>query len=128
MIGINDVWRQFDCPLQTEIHVGLKEYEAALNDLVIRTKPALKGLVLMTPFFIESNRGDAMRECMDAYGAVVKKAAKAHGAICVDTQAAFNAYLKHAHSASLAWDRVHPNVTGHMILARAFLKGVGLGA
>jgi len=21
MIGINDVWRQFDCPLQTEIHV-----------------------------------------------------------------------------------------------------------
>ncbi|MBI3829566.1 MAG: SGNH/GDSL hydrolase family protein [Planctomycetes bacterium] len=128
MIGINDVWRQFDCPLQTEIHVGLKEYEATLNELVSRTQPALKGLVLMTPFFIESSRADAMRARMDEYGAAVKKVAKARGALCVDTQAAFNAYLKHAHSASLAWDRVHPNVIGHTILARAFLKSVGLDA
>ena len=26
---------------------------------------------------------------------------------------------------ALAWDRVHPNLTGHAILARAFLKAVG---
>ena len=27
MIGINDVWRQYDLPLQPESHVPLKEYE-----------------------------------------------------------------------------------------------------
>ncbi len=27
LIGINDVWRHFDCPLRTEIHVGIDEYK-----------------------------------------------------------------------------------------------------
>lgn len=27
IIGINDVWRQFDRPLQTELHVEADEYE-----------------------------------------------------------------------------------------------------
>lgn len=125
MIGINDVWRQFDTPLLTEGHVYLAEYEATLEELVRQTVPHVKGLVLMTPFFIESVTQDAMRARMDEYGAVVKKLAAKHGAIFVDTQAAFNVVLEHMHSAALAWDRVHPNTTGHMILARAFLKAIG---
>ena len=59
MIGINDVWRQFDLPLQREIHVGLEEYAASLEELVAGTKPSIKGLVVMTPFYIEANRADA---------------------------------------------------------------------
>lgn len=124
MIGINDVWRQFDVPLQPEAAVPLAEYEATLDKLVRRTVPALKGLVLMTPFYIEAHKADAMRATMDRYGAVVKKLARRHGAILVDTQAAFNAALRHRHSAAIAWDRVHPNTLGHMILARAFLRAV----
>src|SRR4028118_860663 len=34
MIGINDVWRQFDSPRQNEQHVGLEEYESTLRELV----------------------------------------------------------------------------------------------
>jgi lysophospholipase L1-like esterase len=124
MIGINDVWRQYDLPLQSEIHVPLGEYETTLDELVSAAKPALKGLVMMTPYFIEPNTADAMRATMDQYGAVVRKLAAKHGAIFVDTQVAFNAVLQHGHPASLAWDRVHPNVTGHMVLARAFLSAV----
>ena len=124
MIGINDVWRQFDLPLQTDIHVGIEEYEQTLSELVQTAKPLLKGLVLMTPYFIEPNPADAMRATMDQYGLVVRKLAEQYGAIFVDTQAAFNAVLKHCHAASLAWDRVHPNTTGHMVLARAFLNAI----
>ena len=124
MIGINDVWRQFDLPRQKEQHVGLEEYEKTLEELVARTRPSLKGLVLMTPYFIEPNKADAMRARMDQYGAVVKKTAAKHEALFVDTQAAFDAVLKHCHPMSLAWDRVHPNQTGYMILARAFLQAV----
>jgi len=58
MIGINDVWRQFDTPWQREWHVPLDEYAATLADLVATTHPGLKGLVLMTPYFIEPNRAD----------------------------------------------------------------------
>lgn len=124
MIGINDVWRQFDLPRQGEKAVPLDEYRATLDELVGRTRPILSGLVLMTPYFIETNRDDAMRVRMDEYGAAVKDVAHRHRAIVVDTQAAFDRLLAHQHSAAIAWDRIHPNHLGHAALARAFLEGV----
>ena len=85
MIGTNDVWRQFDSPRQTEIHVLIDEYEKTLDDLVLATLPKVKGMVLMTPFYIEPNRADAMRAAMDRYGAVVRKLAEKHRTVFVDT-------------------------------------------
>lgn len=124
MIGINDVWRQFDSPLQTESHVGLEEYSATLERLIRATRPRLQGLVLMTPYFIETNLADAMRARMDAYGAVVGQLAEKYQAVIVDTQAAFDGALQSMHPMSLAWDRIHPNLSGHMLLARAFLAAL----
>jgi lysophospholipase L1-like esterase len=125
MIGINDVWRQFDTPLQAEYGVPLEEYERSLVELIERTQPRLKGLVLMTPYFIEPNRADAMRARMDQYSEVVRRLAHSCQAVLVDTQAAFDAVLAHVHPMSLAWDRVHPNQAGHMLIARAFLHAIG---
>ncbi len=125
MIGINDVWRQFDSPLQTEKHVAIKTYTDTLEQLLLQTRPRLKGLVLMTPYLIEPNRQDPMRAMMDRYGDIVKAEAARHAAVFVDTQAAFDAVLTHVHPMSLAWDRVHPNAAGHMVIARAFLQAIG---
>lgn len=125
MIGINDVWRQFDCPLQADWGVPLDEYERTLDELIALIRPSLKGLVMMTPYFIEPNQQDAMRATMDRYGAVVRQIAVKYDAIFVDTQAAFDQLLMHMHPAAVAWDRVHPNTTGHMLLAKAFLEAVG---
>jgi len=125
MIGTNDVWRQFDLPRQKETHVLPAEYERTLDALIRKVKSSLDGLVLMTPFYVEPNRNDAMRARMDQYGLLVKKVASRHRAIFIDTQAAFDRALRHQHSSALAWDRVHPNQTGHMMLARAFLEGIG---
>ena len=124
MIGINDVWRMFDTWLQTERHIDLEEYNQTLEMLIRTTQPHLKGLVLMTPYFIEPNRADPMRAKMDEYGAVVRNLAKRYAALLVDTQAAFDEVLTELHPMMLAEDRVHPNSTGHMILARAFLKTI----
>jgi lysophospholipase L1-like esterase len=125
MIGANDVWRQYDSPKQTEKHVLVDEYEQNLTDLITTTKPQLKGLVLLTPYYIEPNRQDAMRATMDKYGAVVKKLAAAHSAILVDTQAAFDEVLKYYYPATINWDRVHPNAMGAAVIARAFLNAIG---
>jgi lysophospholipase L1-like esterase len=125
MIGINDVWRQHHTPLQNEIHVVLDEYRATLEELILRTKPMLKGLILMTPYYIEDRKEDAMRAMMDRYGAVVRELAEKYHAVFVDTQAAFDSMLKHCHSAALAWDRVHPSTVGHMVIAKAFLREIG---
>lgn len=124
MIGINDVWRQFDMPWQKEVHVYPEEFEANLTELVTRTLPLVKGLILMTPFYIEPNPQDAMRAQMDHYGLIVKKLAAEHNTVLVDTQAAFDTALQRYYAATLAWDRVHPTHIGNMILARAFLQAI----
>jgi len=125
MIGTNDVWRQYDLPHMPETHVCLEEYENRLRDLVQQTRPLVKGMVLMTPFYMEPNAADAMRATMDRYGAVVRRIAAENDCLFVDTQAAFGAVLEHIYPATIGWDRVHPNLTGHMVLARAFLSAIG---
>jgi lysophospholipase L1-like esterase len=124
MIGINDVWRQFDLPLQHECHVPIDEYEETLHHLIKTTLPSVKGLILVTPYFIEPNRQDPMRATMDQYGAVVKKLAAQYKTVLVDTQAALDKALEIHHPATLAWDRIHPNQVGHMCLAKAFVDAL----
>ncbi|RAV06393.1 SGNH/GDSL hydrolase family protein [Paenibacillus sp. YN15] len=125
MIGVNDVWRQFDAPLQPEIHVYPDEYEANLVRLMELCRGRVKQTVLFTPVFMEKNRQDEMREMLDSYSSIVRKTASRYGALLVDAQAAYDEALGHMHPMNIAWDRVHPNMTGHMLIARAFLKSVG---
>lgn len=124
LIGINDVWPQFDAHVQTEGYVSLDKYASTLEHLIRTTRPQLKGMVLMTPFFIEPNRADPMRAMMDRYGEVVRQLAGQYQAILVDTQAAFECVLTEVDPMVLASDRVHLYLPGHMILAQAFLKAV----
>ena len=65
MIGVNDVWRQFDCPVMDAIQVLPDEYRTTLDELVARTVPVVEGVLLATPFYIEPRKDDAMRALMD---------------------------------------------------------------
>ena len=124
LIGINDVWGQFDPYLAPGRQVSIGEYEQTLDKLIRATRPQLKGLILMTPYFVESDRRVPMRAMMDRYGDVVRSLARTHQAVLVDTQAAIDRALQDLTPDELASDRVHLNALGHMILARAFLKAV----
>ena len=125
LIGINDVWRQFDSPYQPETHVSPEDFEATYTRLIERTLPTVKGMVLMTPYFMEPNKDDAMRVRMDEYGAIVRKLAEKYHLVFVDLQAAWDELFKHMHPCNIAWDRIHPNQTGCMYIAKQFLKAVG---
>lgn len=125
MIGINDVWRQFDQPAIPESHISMEEYEQTLEELVSSALPGLQGLVIMTPFYIEPNAGDRMRSRMDEFGRAARRVAERSGALFVDTQAVFAPMLEHVHPTAIASDRVHPSLPGHLLLARAFLQTIG---
>ena len=125
LIGINDVWRQFDSPSQPELHVPPEEYRATYQRLLEQTLPTVKGMVLLTPYFMEPNQADPMRARMDEYGQIVKELAAQYGLPCVDTQAAWDGLFQHMHPCNIAWDRIHPNQVGCMFLAKTFLKAVG---
>jgi lysophospholipase L1-like esterase len=125
MIGINDVWRQFD-GVDRAAAVMPDEFEGVYDGLVERTLPHLEGLVLMTPYYVQDSRADPMRGRMDVYGAIARKLAERHGAIFVDTQAAIDGALLENDYRVIAADRVHPTRDGHDIIARAFLRAIGV--
>lgn len=125
MIGINDVWRQFDVPHRQEAMISPEEYRDTLDRLLGQIRPQLRQLYLASPFFIEPNPDEPMRRRMDEYGAIVRELAVRHDGNFIDTQAAFNAVLIHLHPSAVAWDRIHPGPHGHMVIARAFLKAFG---
>lgn len=103
-IGINDVWRQFDSPALKEQHVEPEVYEETYRELIERTLPQVKGIILMTPYYIEAQREDPMRRRMDTYAGITKKLAAEYGLICVDLLKAFDDFLEFRHSSFLAWE------------------------
>ena len=74
---------------------------------------------------MEPNPQDWMRKRMDEYGAICKKLAVKHGCCLVDLQEVFNRYFEYRHSSYIAWDRVHPNLIGATVIAKAVLSHCG---
>lgn len=125
LIGINDVWRQYDSPYMPETHVYPEEYRKTYEELIKVTLPKVKGMILMTPYFMEPNKDDAMRSTMDVYGNIVKELAEKYNLVFVDLQAAWDKLFEQMHPCNIAWDRIHPNHVGHMYIAKHFLNAVG---
>ncbi len=121
-IGINDVWRQFDCPAMPDWWILPEEYRANVEQMVISAKENTKGVFLMTPYYMEPNKEDPMRKRMDEYGSICRDLAKKHQVTFIDLQAMFDRYFGHRHSSFIAWDRVHPNPIGATLIAGEFLK------
>lgn len=124
-IGINDVWRQFDCPGMAEHHVPPEEYEENVRKMILAVRDSVKGVFLLSPYYIEPNRQDKMRARMDKYTAACRRLAEEYDCRFVDFQAMYEKYCAVRHSASIAWDRVHPNQIGSMLMAREFLDQCG---
>lgn len=121
-IGINDVWRQFDSPAIPDGQVMPEEYEKNVEEMILSVKDQVKGIFLMTPYYMEPNPEDWMRKRMDEYGAICKKLAEKYDCIFIDLQENFNQYFKYRHSTYIAWDRVHPNLIGATIITKQFLE------
>ena len=124
-IGINDVWRQFGIPAFSDWQVSPDEYKENLEKMILSVKDTTKGIILMTPFYLEPNQDDWLRKRANDYVAICKELATKHACILVDLQAMFDRYFTHRHSSFIALDRVHPNQTGAVLIAREFLKCCG---
>ena len=91
MIGINDVWRQFDTPAMTDRAVSPAQYEQNVENMILSLQDRVKGIFLMTPYYMEPNPADTMRARMDEYGEVCRRLAEKYGCIFIDLQAMFAA-------------------------------------
>jgi lysophospholipase L1-like esterase len=123
MIGINDVWRQFDSPGLSSIST-LDEYEKCLNNLILLTSNSVEKIILMTPFLVEPNYSDPMRMMVNGYVKVVRQLAVTNGLVLVDTQNKFDLAMAKIKPEELAEDRIHPTIVGHNLIAEAFMESL----
>lgn len=121
-VGVNDVWRQFDSPAIRDSHVLPEEYRENLRRMLSSLEGRVKGIFLLSPYYMEDNKADFMRARMDEYTEICRELAAEYGCVFIDLQAMFDRYLKYRHSSYLAWDRVHPNQVASHIIAAEFLK------
>ena len=121
-IGINDVWRQFDVPACRDYAVSVEEYEKNLETMILKIRGKVKGIFICTPYYIEPNKSDLMRNRMDEYIKVCKYLAQKYNGELVDFQSMYDEFCKYKHSSIIAWDRVHPNQMGTTLMAKEFLK------
>lgn len=124
-IGINDVWRQFDCPAITDSHVLPDEYEKNVEEMICRVKDRVKGIFILSPYIMEPNSADMMRNRMNEYVAICRRLSEKYHCIFVDFQKMYEDYCKIRHSSYIAWDRIHPNQIGATLMAKTFLEQCG---
>jgi lysophospholipase L1-like esterase len=124
-IGVNDVWHDF-YPVPGN-GVPLAKYREVYVRLLERTVTALPpcALVLCEPSVlwepVQKEAGERVRD----YVAAVHEIGKQFGRRVIPLNAAFEAVR--AARPDVAWttDGVHPTSAGHMLIARAWLEGVG---
>lgn len=124
LIGINDVWREFDMPYMKYNHSGLQKYGDSLAQCIEKTLPITKNIIVMSPYMVEPNTQDAMRVKMQSYAVCAKETAAKYQLKFVDLQAGFDRLLKYKHPMFYCWDRIHPGIIGHTMIAHEFLKAV----
>jgi lysophospholipase L1-like esterase len=124
MIGINDLHRRFSRPDEPQSHVSIERFESTYRKILEAIRPSLKGLILLTPFYLELDRQLPKRADTDRFGGMVKQLAGEFDALFVDTQAIMDKALKQMPLEKLGGDHVHPTPAGHMLLARGVLEAL----
>ena len=129
MIGINDVSRWLsnaaNCVSPTEF---AELYDTILTRVTNETKARL---VLLTPFYMSHANpvnSDGWRgrvvEALPAYITTVEKMAAKYRARLVRTHAMFQHQLQSHLPDEFGSEPVHPNPTGHLLLAHEWLKAM----
>jgi acyl-CoA thioesterase-1 len=128
LIGINDVHRT----LRNEpTAVPPDRYQRLYRECLMLTKERSNAqLVLMEPFYISTDtetnswRTQVLR-ALDDYRKVVKQLADEFGAIFVPLHGLFQEQLRYRPADMFCPEPVHPNYSGHLLIAHAWLKATG---
>lgn len=125
LIGVNDVWRQFDSVFKhREDLVNLEEYRQKYQELIDKTKSQVEQIFIVSPVMFEPNLNDPMRAQVDCYRQVAEELATKNHLLYIDLQRAVDRFLISTSSYVLTQDRVHPNLQGHMLFANTWLNRV----
>ncbi len=122
-IGINDLHRTLD---ETADPVPTDLFREAYTDIVERTHKALPAckLLLIDPFYISTDpsptsfRSLVLKQ-LPEYLRIVNDLSRTYGTLHIKTHALFQRLLKTHEPDVFCAEPVHPNTTGHLVIADA---------
>ena len=124
-IGINDLHRTLFVP-EDAVPPELfhKTYDDILTQATTKIHPQI---ILVTPFYISTDRTgntdeSRMLSGLAEYIATVEEMAKKYNTRLVRLQPMFEKQLKYRPAATFCPEPVHPNLTGHMLIAQEILR------
>lgn len=124
LIGVNDTWRRYDenNPRSAE------EFEAIYRGLLSEIKERLPGvpIVMMAPFVLEvPDKIHWLEEDLIPKQEAVRRLAKEFADVYIPLDEIFKAeFDKHEDIYYLSPDGVHPNETGHKLIANCWINAV----
>jgi len=122
LIGINDIHRTF---MKTEGWENLtpERFQERYDSLLERSAKTGCRIILIEPFFISTDRTDSYRGAilgmLEDYRKIVWKMSRDHGTLLVKIHDTFQKHLKYREVETFCGEPVHPNHTGHIIIAQA---------
>jgi len=135
LVGINDLhrtirgWPEYAVEHQDgEMHTP-ERYAARLDAVLTRTRQATDAhIILMEPFYLSTDTGSGFRGMImhriEEYRAAVHAASSTHTTGLVRLHEIFADHLRRRPPEIFCAEPVHPNLTGHMVIARALFRAL----
>lgn len=125
-IGVNDVWRLAG-EWNGQKHIPLPGYRANCTRLIEQALASgIKRLVLVSPTTITPENASPLNDLLGQYDAAVQDLARQYKSVYVPARAA----ILNARSSQpdVVWttDGCHPSISGHTLIATAWLKATGV--
>lgn len=109
----------------------LKKHTEAYNEILARTVKELPDckILLLEPFYMSRDANSKsfrteILEILPDYTAVTGKMSKKYKTGLIKTQELFQNVLKYYETDTICPEPVHPNATGHLIIAEAVYKAL----
>ena len=127
MLGMNDLLAPYVNESDASLDQWLANYRNLITTLSARLKPKVIGLATITPQ--TEDPGTPKNRVMSRMNERIAKLATELKARLIPTNAMYWDALHHARHTqpdfTLSGDRIHPGPTGHVVIARAMLSGLG---
>ncbi len=126
LIGINDLHRTLGNNNPVTVEVYREKYDYILHRVVSACKP---NIILLEPFYISQDRAEGSHRgkvmaMLPGYIEVVHEMSKKYGTALIRTHEIYQEQIKYRHPDVFCGEPVHPNPTGHIIIADALFREI----
>ena len=123
LIGINDVWRHYDCPDPSK-RVSKADYIKNMRYMIESLIHTAKKIIVLSPFYLEEDMTKPMKAQASEYINALRKLVTEYDVVFIDLQAEFEKLMKKYSAEQLSFksDKIHPTMFGQYIISKLIIE------